>query len=69
MATTWMRVHVNPVRQQSQDASNVDHMTSVLNAQVSTLLLRMDFVFAEKEVRINTPTRLQVRACAKRAIT
>ena len=69
MATTWMRVHVNPAHLQYQDASNVGHMISALNAQVSTLLLRMDFVFAEREVRINTPTRLQVHACAKRAIT
>ena len=69
MATTWMKVHVNPALQQYRDASSVDHMISVLNAQVSTLLLRMDFVFAEREVRINILTRLQVRACAKRAIT
>ena len=67
MATTWMKVHVNPALQQYQDASNVDHMISALNVQVSTLLLRMDFVFAEREVRINTLTRLQVHACARRA--
>ena len=69
MATTWMKVHVNPVRLQYRDASNVDHMTSALNVQVSTLLSRMDFVFAEREVRISTLTRLQVLACVKRATT
>ena len=69
MDTIWMKVLVNPARQQYQDVLNVDHMISALNALVSTLLLRMDFVFAEREVRINTLTRLQVRACAKRAIT
>ena len=69
MATTWMKVHVNPAHLQYRDALNVDRMISALNAQVSTLLLRMDFVFAEREVRINTLTRLQVLACAKRATT
>jgi len=69
MATTWMKVHVNPVRLQYRDVSNVDHMTSVLNVQVSTLLSKMDFAFAEREVRISTLTRLQVLACVKRATT
>ena len=69
MATIWMKAHVNLARLQYQDVLNVDHMTSALNARVSTLLLRMDSVFAEKEVRINTPTRLRVLACAKKAIT
>ena len=47
MATTWMKVHVNPARLQYQDVLNADHMISVLNVQVSTLLSKMDFVFAE----------------------
>ena len=69
MATIWMKVHVNLARLQYQDVLNVDHMTSALNVRVSTSLLRMDSVFAEKEVRINTLTRLRVLACAKKAIT
>ena len=69
MATTWMKVHVNPAPLRYQDASNADHMISVLNVQVSTSLLRMDFVFAEREVRISTQTRLQVHVCVKRATT
>ena len=52
-----MKVHVNPARLQYRDALSVDHMTSVLNVQVSTLPSKMDFVFAEKEVRISTLTR------------
>ena len=69
MATIWMKVHVNLARLQYQDVLNVDHMTSALNVRVSTSQLRMDSVFAEREVRINTPTRSRVLACAKKAIT
>ena len=69
MATTWMKVHVNPARLQYRDVLNADHMISVLNVQVSTLLSKMDFVFAEREVRISTLTKLQVHACVKRATT
>ena len=69
MATIWMKVHVNLARLQYQDVLNVDHMTSALNVRVSTSLLRMDSVSAEREVRINTLTRLRVLVCAKKAIT
>ena len=69
MDTIWMKALVNPARQQYQDVLNVDHMISALNVQVSTSLSKMDFVFAEKEVRISILTKSQERACVKRATT
>ena len=69
MDTIWMKVLVNPARQQYQDVLNVDHTISALNVQVSTSLSKMDFVFAEKEVRISILTKSQERASVKRATT